>query len=531
MSNASVSEESKWGGIEHDEPAPKQEEPRKNIIKTVSKTRNTLTSESGHSIEFDKEILTINARNFISASPVLICLTLFMGSVSLTWMNYFGIVLWLAANLSAQMLIINLYKRFLREETYTPENIAHWHRNFISCSLFSGIIWATFVLIPVTTPSLSQPVLMFATLLLVVAIYCFISASLFLGLICSILPIAMVLGLKFGYSGYASQAMMAGLFIGAQVLFIVMARQIRNNTQKMFTIRGEKDNLIVDLEEATLASNESRRRAEEANIAKSRFLATMSHELRTPLNAIIGFSEIMKGEMLGPLPNDSYKEYVSDIHASGEHLLTLINEILDLSRIEAERYDLVEEPVLIAEVVEDCKALIHIRAKNKNVTLNFSHEQNMPRVWADQKAMRQVILNLLSNAVKFTPQGGEINVMAGWTSGGGQYVTVQDNGPGIPESEIPTVLSQFGQGSSAIKNAEQGTGLGLPISQALINIHGGTFDIQSKLRVGTTVTISLPRVRVMEALAPMTDPTNKVGKEKTEGPQTERIEGTMRRSA
>lgn len=478
------------------------------INKAVRHTRNTLNSESGYSKELDTEILTIHAKNFVTTSLLLVSLIFFMGAVSLTWMNYFGVIIWLAVNLSAQMFIIYKCKQFLKQKTYTSENITNWHRTFICSNLLSGIIWSTFLLIPITTPSLSQPVFMFTTLLLVIATYCFISAPLFLGLLCAILPIAMILILKFGLSGYTSQIMMAGLFIGAQILFIFMARQIKNNLIQMFTIRDEKDNLILDLEEATLESDESRRRAEEANVAKSRFLATMSHELRTPLNAILGFSEIMKEELLGPLHNDSYKEYVADIHSSGDHLLNLINEILDLSRIEAERYELNEEAVSLAEVVEDCKSLIHIRARNKDITLNLLFEQNMPRVWADPRAIRQIILNLLSNAVKFTPQGGRIEVNAGWTTGGGQYVSVQDNGPGIPEEEIPVVMSQFGQGSSAIKTAEQGTGLGLPICQALVNIHGGTFDLKSKLRVGTTVTISLPRVRVMEALAPVTTPAN-----------------------
>ena len=150
-----------------------------------------------------------------------------------------------------------------------------------------------------------------------------------------------------------------------------------------------------------------------------------------------------------------------------------------------------------------------LRAKNKDIKIKITAEPDMNRVWADERAIRQITLNLMSNAVKFTPQGGEINVLVGWTKGGGQYISVRDNGPGIPEEEIPIVLSQFGQGSLAIKSAEQGTGLGLPICQALINMHSGTLDLKSKLRVGTTVTVSLPKDRVIEALAPQnTDSRN-----------------------
>jgi two-component system cell cycle sensor histidine kinase PleC len=249
--------------------------------------------------------------------------------------------------------------------------------------------------------------------------------------------------------------------------------------------------------------HDSRRRAEEANLAKSRFLATMSHELRTPLNAILGFSEIMMGEVFGPLGNPHYKEYAGDIHGSGRHLLDLINEILDLSRIEAGRYTLNEEAVSLVQVVEDAHHLVKLKAKTKSITVHEQFEPNLPKIWADERAVRQVVLNLLSNAVKFTQSGGEIRIRVGWTQSGGQYVSVRDNGPGIPEEEIPIVLSAFGQGSIAIKTAEQGTGLGLPIVQALMAMHGGRLDLASKLREGTEATVTFPATRVMEALPPI----------------------------
>jgi two-component system cell cycle sensor histidine kinase PleC len=226
----------------------------------------------------------------------------------------------------------------------------------------------------------------------------------------------------------------------------------------------------------------------------------MSHELRTPLNAILGFSEVMSSEVLGPLNNPLYKEYSGDIHRSGQHLLDLINEILDLSRIEAGRYDLNEESISMLEIAEDCIGMIQLRARAKNIRISQQFEASLPQVWADEKSIRQVILNLLSNAVKFTPQGGEILVKAGWTAGGGQYVSIRDNGPGIPEDEIPVVLSAFGQGSIAIKSAEQGTGLGLPIVQAILAKHDGQFILKSKLREGTEGIAILPAKRVLQSL-------------------------------
>jgi two-component system cell cycle sensor histidine kinase PleC len=267
--------------------------------------------------------------------------------------------------------------------------------------------------------------------------------------------------------------------------------------------RAEKDALIAELEQAKANSDEARRRAEEANLAKSRFLATMSHELRTPLNAIRGFSEVMRAEIFGPLTVPNYKEYIGDIHASGQHLLNLINEILDLSRIEAGRYELKEEAVKLAHVADECHHLLKLRAKAKGITIHEVIEPAMPALWADERAVRQVTLNLLSNAIKFTPQGGEVTMKVGWTSSGGQYLMISDTGPGIPAEEIPTVLSSFGRGSLAIKTAEQGTGLGLPIVKGLIDLHGGKFALRSKLRAGTEVVVTFPAARVMEALAPI----------------------------
>src|ERR1700729_2368250 len=231
----------------------------------------------------------------------------------------------------------------------------------------------------------------------------------------------------------------------------------------------------------------------------------MSHELRTPLNAILGFSEVMNAEIFGPHSVPAYKDYAGDIHSSGVHLLNLINEILDLSRIEAGRYELNEEAVSLHRVVEDCHHLLKLRAGNRGITIHELVEPDMPRLWADERAVRQICLNLLSNAIKFTPQGGEIWLKIGWTAAGGQYLSVRDNGPGIPENEIPIVLDSFGQGSNAIKSAEQGAGLGLPIVKSLVELHGGPFSLRSKLREGTEVVVTSPPERVMAALEPVAE--------------------------
>jgi two-component system cell cycle sensor histidine kinase PleC len=291
--------------------------------------------------------------------------------------------------------------------------------------------------------------------------------------------------------------------VGVHVYFVFLAKGLQQTTLQMLAFRAQKDILIAELDEERLVSDEARRRAEAGSKAKSRFLATMSHELRTPLNAIMGFSEVMKDEMFGPHTSPVYREYANDIHESGRHLLQLINEILDLSRIEAGRYELVEERAHLGDIAQDCQRLLALRASGKGLRVELSITPDLAQVWIDVRAMRQICLNLLSNAIKFTPRGGAIAVTVAPTADGGQMLSVADTGPGIPPDEIPKVLQAFGQGSLAHETAEGGTGLGLPIVQNLIELHGGTFDLASELRKGTAVRVTLPPQRVLTSVAPL----------------------------
>jgi two-component system cell cycle sensor histidine kinase PleC len=211
----------------------------------------------------------------------------------------------------------------------------------------------------------------------------------------------------------------------------------------------------------------------------------------------------MKAELLGPMQNPSYKEYAANIHDSGRHLLQLINEILDLSRIEAGRYELNEEPVRLVDIVEDCRRLLALRAESKGLQMVLEFDKDLDQIWADERAMRQICLNLMSNALKFTPRGGRITLSVSRLPDGGQRLSVRDTGPGIPREEIPRVMQAFGQGSLAHQTAEGGTGLGLPIVQNLVKLHGGTFELNSELRKGTDAVVLLPRSRVLMAMPPL----------------------------
>jgi two-component system cell cycle sensor histidine kinase PleC len=347
---------------------------------------------------------------------------------------------------------------------------------------------------------------MLFVMLLVVAVSSMLASSLPIAVLAATLPVTFAVALNFALQGDLHNYVLGVMAIAAQGYFILLAHRLYSAGLATLVARAEKDALIGELEQAKAVSDEARRRAEGANIAKSQFLAQMSHELRTPLNAILGFSEVMKNEVFGAHHVVAYKDYSNDIHNSGQHLLNLINEILDLSRIEAGRYELNEESVSLTGVVEECHHLLTLRAKNRGVAIHEVFEVDLPRLWADERALRQICLNLLSNAIKFTPAGGEVWLKVGWTAAGGQYLSVKDTGPGIPEEEISVVLSKFGQGSNAIKSAEQGTGLGLPIAKNLVDLHNGTFTLKSKVRIGTELIATFPPERVMRALPPLAVP-------------------------
>jgi two-component system cell cycle sensor histidine kinase PleC len=476
-------------------------ERRRAAAASVREARDRLTSTTGTRPAFDYELLRQFAQTRYSASLAILLLVITIGGLSALWTGPLNAGVWIACVLVIHGVLIARCSTFLGEPQGAIR-ILRWRLRFILLDLFFGIAWMLNILQIVQHDGVGGTFVLFV-MLVVVAVSSMLASSLPIAMFAATIPITAAVALNFVMRGGAQNYIVAAMAVTAQGYFTMLAHRLYSTTLATLEARAEKDALIGELEQAKAKSDEARRHAETANIAKSRFLAQMSHELRTPLNAILGFSEVMKSEVFGPHAVPTYKEYAADIHNSGVHLLNLINEILDLTRIEAGRYELNEEAVSLTQVVEDCHHLLKLRAKNRGLTIHEVFEPDLPRLWADERAVRQICLNLLSNAIKFTPQGGEIWLKAGWTASGGQYMTVKDTGPGIPEEEIPIVLASFGQGSNAIKSAEQGTGLGLPIANSLIDLHGGTFTLKSKLREGTEVIVTFPPERVMAALGPL----------------------------
>jgi signal transduction histidine kinase len=250
------------------------------------------------------------------------------------------------------------------------------------------------------------------------------------------------------------------------------------------------------MKQAEIAAAQARDEAQAANRTKSEFLANMSHELRTPLNAIIGFSELMRTAKFGPLGNERYKEYSEIIHDSGKHLLAIINDILDLSKVEAGEMTLREEEVDLAEVCASCERLVAGRAADGNVAVTFAPLADAPALWADKTKVKQMLLNLLSNAIKFTLPGATVDVRVTPRGDGGIDLSVADTGIGIAKENIPLVLRPFRQVENVYSRSHEGTGLGLPLVKALIELHGGALTLDSELGKGTVASLHFPPARV-----------------------------------
>ncbi len=294
-----------------------------------------------------------------------------------------------------------------------------------------------------------------------------------------------------GNYALAGLLLFMGVIGGICGLFV--RRNILDRNRELREVVESRERILV-AEKKVL---EARERAELANRAKSEFLANMSHELRTPLNAVIGFSDMICRETFGPVGSYKYREYVKHINWAGVHLLEIINDILDLSKIEAGGLTLYEETFDASSVIRSCLTLVKERATDADIQVECDIASDVPALRADKRMLKQILINLLSNAVKFTHAGGTITVRTWFHADDGYVFQIADTGAGIALEDIPKALTPFGQVDGDLNRKHEGTGLGLPLTKALTELHGGSLVLHSEVGVGTTVTVRFPADRVV----------------------------------
>ncbi|HTO41662.1 MAG TPA: HAMP domain-containing sensor histidine kinase, partial [Rhizomicrobium sp.] len=285
---------------------------------------------------------------------------------------------------------------------------------------------------------------------------------------------------------------MGGLFVLYGIQFNMDGGRLTRRVSEDTRLRFQVEDLARELEETRDEALRKRFEAETANASKTAFLANMSHELRTPLNAILGFSEIIAQECFGPTGSPRYKEYAGDIHASGAHLLSLINDLLDVAKIEAGKMDIDPTPLDVHEALNVALKIMTPKAREKRQELVVDVRPDTPPLFADERALKQILINLVSNAIKFTPEGGRIGVIASKAAGGAFQVVVEDNGPGIPSEKLDRIFTPFNQVDNRYDRQAGGTGLGLALVRGLAELHGGRAWIESEYGQGCKVFVVLP---------------------------------------
>jgi two-component system cell cycle sensor histidine kinase PleC len=442
------------------------------------------------------ELLTIFLRNQLRIAPAMPLLTIMLAFTSLMWVPPLIAMLWLTVILASQAGQIYLCANFFRKQR--SESQQHdWIGMMAASELVQGVCWVMPLFLFWHSANSLQAIYLVSFVMAIIAVRLLVVNNFMPVLVAGTGVMTIGVAIRCASQAEPIFIALAGLIIVLEAFFLFIARQLGDTARDMVKFKAQKDTLIDELKLERDRAEAEKINAEQANKAKSIFLATMSHELRTPLNAIMGFSEILKREMFGPLSVQAYKDYAGDIHHSGGYLLDLINDILDLSRIEAGRRDIQEEPFDILACVKSAKALLAGKAKEKSIAVNVEITSSLPKLLGDLRGVNQIVINLLTNAIKFTPAGGKVVISAARNASGGMVVSVKDNGPGIPADEVQSVLTSFSRGSLATKDAVDGAGLGLSIVKGLMDLHGGEVSILSDVGKGTEVLVTFPAQRVL----------------------------------
>ncbi|HUJ47524.1 MAG TPA: HAMP domain-containing sensor histidine kinase [Rhizomicrobium sp.] len=374
----------------------------------------------------------------------------------------------------------------------TADRLQAWFGKFAVLQIAISAAWGILPWVVWDPANQLNHVLLAATVVCVFSGFVVTRASHMDMFIATLIPIVALTSMRLLFGG-------SWLDIALAVMMPIYAFQLffdgRRMTYRMdedSRLRFEVEDLARELEDARDEALRKRFEAETANASKTAFLANMSHELRTPLNAILGFSEIIAKECFGAVGSPRYKEYAGDIHASGSHLLSLINDLLDVAKIEAGRMEIEPEPLDARKIFDTTLKIIGAKARERNQQLVIEVDPSTPQLWADERALKQILINLVSNAVKFTPEGGRIDVVAGRARGGGFQIMVQDNGPGIPRDKLDRIFKPFSQVDNRYDRQGGGTGLGLALVRGLAELHGGRAWIESEHGHGCRAYVVLP---------------------------------------
>jgi len=311
-------------------------------------------------------------------------------------------------------------------------------------------------------------------------------------LMSSMAPLVGATALRFLFGGSVIDIVIAGFLPVLALQLFADGRRLTFRLDQDSRLRFEVEDLARELEEARDEALRKRFEAETANASKTAFLANMSHELRTPLNAILGFSEIIAKQVFGDVGSPRYAEYAGDIHSSGSHLLSLINDLLDVAKIEAGRMEIEPCELDVRKCFETALKIIAVKARERRQELVIDVDPSAPTLMADERALKQILINLVSNAVKFTPEGGRITVLASRARCGSFQIMVEDNGPGIPVEKLDKIFKPFSQVDNRYDRQGGGTGLGLALVRGLAELHGGRAWLESELGKGCRAFVVLP---------------------------------------
>lgn len=374
----------------------------------------------------------------------------------------------------------------------TYERLQPWFARFIGMQAVTSALWGAMPWLLWENGNILNHVFLALTVISVLAWFVVSRANHLHMFLAAVVPLVLLSDIRCVLNGTT-----LGFGIAAVLTFYALqlffdGRRLTYRLDEDSRLRFEVEDLARELEEARDEALRKRFEAETANASKTAFLANMSHELRTPLNAILGFSEIIAKECFGEIDNSRYTEYASDIHSSGAHLLSLINDLLDVAKIEAGRMDIEPEILDVHRTLEIALKLVGSKARERYQELTIEVAPHAPELCADERALKQILINLVSNAVKFTPEGGRIEVVADATPGGDFQIMVKDNGPGIPREKLDKIFTPFNQVDNRYDRQGGGTGLGLALVRGLAELHGGRAWIESEQGQGCRAYVVFP---------------------------------------